>query len=143
MLRCQCTNQPNFASRELEKPVLKLYGFSGLKLLLEMSADSDDLQRLLNFPPPIECDTIRALAFRNTCTSMSKRTLATRTLTEYKCKSTQPGGCSRSLALSLSVQMSRPENNEKKHHRDKELVSRLCVTFYWNRRARRSTVQKK
>lgn len=71
---------------------------------------------------------------------MSKRTLPTCTLTEYKCKSTQPGGCS--LSLCLSVQMSRLENNEKKHHRDKELVSRLCVTFYWNRRARRSTVQK-
>lgn len=36
--------------------------------------------------------------------------------------------------FSVYVQMSRVEGG-RKHHRDKELVSQLCVTFYWNRKS--------
>lgn len=31
----------------------------------------------------------------------------------------------------------------RKHHRDKELVSQLCVTFYWNRKSKEVNGTKK
>lgn len=81
--------------------------------------------------------TICACMFYYTCSSMSKCTLPTRTLTEYKCKSTQPEGCSLSMCRWVDWRAMR------KHHRDKELVSQLCVTFYWNRKSKEVNGTKK
>ncbi len=75
--------------------------------------------------------------FYYTCTSTSKCTLHTCMLTEYKCKSTQPEGCSLSMCRWVDWRATR------KHHRDKELVSQLCVTFYWNRKSKEVNGTKK
>lgn len=45
--------------------------------------------------------------------------------------------------FSFYVQMSRLESNQREHHRDKELVSQLCVTFYWNRKSKEVNGTKK
>lgn len=51
-------------------------------------------------------------------------------------QSTQPEGCSHSMCRWA-------HERTRKHHRDKELVSQLCVTFYWNRKSREVTGTKK